>query len=206
MGMHRRGYSLIEVLVVLSVVAMIAGVLIPAIFAMRQSSRKMLCADRLRQLGVASQSFESSHRHLPDDSWCFARMLPYLDQKAFYDQYVSSRIGQMRKASDIPFGQTRFTQLECPSSTHIDSERYQISFALNTGDWHTSSRGIARVGSTRVSFASISDGASNTVQLSERLGAIGEEPARSVARIKQTITLVDGSLVAALPRIMEASA
>ena len=58
--MRRRGFTLIEVLVVVAVIAMLAAVLLPSLAAARKRSRAVVCLGNVRQLGVASQLYAVS--------------------------------------------------------------------------------------------------------------------------------------------------
>jgi prepilin-type N-terminal cleavage/methylation domain-containing protein/prepilin-type processing-associated H-X9-DG protein len=60
-----RGFTLIEMLVVIGIIGVLVALLLPAIQAARESSRRTSCVNNLRQLGIALQNYESSHRGLP---------------------------------------------------------------------------------------------------------------------------------------------
>lgn len=61
----RQGFSLVELLVVIAVIAILAGLLLPAIQAGRESARRATCQHNLRQLAVAVLNYESGSRRLP---------------------------------------------------------------------------------------------------------------------------------------------
>jgi len=61
----RRGFSLVELLVVVAVIAILAGLLLPAVQAGRESARRVTCQHNLRQLAVAVLHYESDSRRLP---------------------------------------------------------------------------------------------------------------------------------------------
>ena len=62
---QRQGFSLVELLVVIAVIAILAGLLLPAIQAGRESARRVTCQHNLRQLAVAVLNYESGNRRLP---------------------------------------------------------------------------------------------------------------------------------------------
>ena len=61
----RRGFSLVELLVTIAIVASLVGILLPAVQAARESARRSGCGLSLRQLGLAILTYESSRRRLP---------------------------------------------------------------------------------------------------------------------------------------------
>lgn len=61
----RRGFSLVELLVVVAIIAILAGLLLPAVQAGREAARRTTCQNNLRQLAVAVLNHESGSRRLP---------------------------------------------------------------------------------------------------------------------------------------------
>ncbi len=62
---RRCGFTLLELLVVIGVMAILLAMTIPAVQSIRESSRRTQCLDRLRQIGIGVQNYTSSHRRLP---------------------------------------------------------------------------------------------------------------------------------------------
>ncbi|MFO0799499.1 MAG: DUF1559 domain-containing protein [Gemmataceae bacterium] len=62
---RRRGVSLVEVLVVVSVCAILIALLLPAVQAARAAADRMVCRGKLRQIGLAVQNYESTVGRLP---------------------------------------------------------------------------------------------------------------------------------------------
>jgi prepilin-type processing-associated H-X9-DG protein len=98
----RLGISLVELLVVISVVATLLTLLMPAIQKAREAARRAQCLNHLRQIGIALHGYASSYSCFPnlhvgmvntengargrlDDFSPLARLLPYLDQQPIYD-------------------------------------------------------------------------------------------------------------------------
>lgn len=65
MLMRRRGFSLVELLVVIATAAILLSLLLPALVSARDISRKTLCASNLRQIGVAWLSYTSDYATYP---------------------------------------------------------------------------------------------------------------------------------------------
>jgi prepilin-type N-terminal cleavage/methylation domain-containing protein len=92
----RCGFTLLELLVVISIVALLLGLLIPAIHKTRQAAIRTACTNNLRQLGLASLNYHADNGCLPPgiapfpdlpagaQVTYFAHLLPYVEQDALY--------------------------------------------------------------------------------------------------------------------------
>jgi len=67
--MRRPALTLIELVVVISIVTILVSLAMPAVQSARESARLVSCANHLRQCGLGIQSFESVHRQYPSDGW-----------------------------------------------------------------------------------------------------------------------------------------
>lgn len=94
----RTGLTLLEVLVVISLIAVLMSILLPAVQQARGSAQRAQCQNHMRQIGVACENFDATHQHYPysqmfdphgigpdGTTWSFlAHLLPYLDQISIY--------------------------------------------------------------------------------------------------------------------------
>jgi prepilin-type N-terminal cleavage/methylation domain-containing protein len=60
-----RGFTLIELLVVVTIIGVLISILLPAIGASRERSRRLQCENKIRQIGLALRSFEAQRRRFP---------------------------------------------------------------------------------------------------------------------------------------------
>jgi prepilin-type N-terminal cleavage/methylation domain-containing protein/prepilin-type processing-associated H-X9-DG protein len=83
---ERTGFTLVELLVVIAIIGVLVALLLPAVQAARESSRRMQCANHLKQITLASHNFENTYKGLPPlrlaDNWptWAAMILPYVEQ------------------------------------------------------------------------------------------------------------------------------
>jgi len=96
----RRGFTLVELLVVIFIIGVLIALLLPAVQAARGAAWRMQCAGKLRQLGLALANYESAHKVFPpgyisaftkdgEDTgpgWGWASLLlPQIEETAIYN-------------------------------------------------------------------------------------------------------------------------
>src|SRR5437867_3258521 len=95
----RHGFTLIELLVVIAIIAILIGLLVPAVQKVREAANRAQCANNLKQLGLAVHNFQTTSRGKMPYSWypngqngtwtmaggsVFYALLPYLEQDNLY--------------------------------------------------------------------------------------------------------------------------
>ncbi len=61
----KRGFTIVELLVVLAIIAILVGLLLPAVQAAREAARQVQCRNNLKQIALACLNYESAYRMLP---------------------------------------------------------------------------------------------------------------------------------------------
>jgi prepilin-type N-terminal cleavage/methylation domain-containing protein len=104
---RRPAFTLIELLTVVAIIAMLTGLLLPAVQKTRESANRISCANNLKQIGLAFHTYYDFHGSLPPSnsgfqgaSWCVL-IMPYMEQdvlfknwdlnKTYYDQTDGAR-------------------------------------------------------------------------------------------------------------------
>ena len=65
LGIRRSAFTIIELLVVISIIALLAALLMPALSAARESANTVTCSTRMRNIGFWSWQFAESYKYYP---------------------------------------------------------------------------------------------------------------------------------------------
>jgi prepilin-type N-terminal cleavage/methylation domain-containing protein/prepilin-type processing-associated H-X9-DG protein len=127
----RRAFTLIELLVVIAIIAVLIGLLLPAVQKVREAANRMKCTNNLKQMGLAIMNhegtfgtFPSGTEYLPDlvpatpilyanfTGWEIA-VLPYLEQDNLFKQYTMTKLNY--DATNLPVLGNKLAIYTCPS-------------------------------------------------------------------------------------------
>jgi prepilin-type N-terminal cleavage/methylation domain-containing protein/prepilin-type processing-associated H-X9-DG protein len=121
---RRQGFTLVELLVVIAIIGVLVALLLPAVQAARESSRRAQCQNNLHQVGIAIHNFHDTQHHLPSSvrpfaaytirAGAFILMLPYIERQDLWDLYDTSL--NWSDPQNAPVTSKRVPTYECPSS------------------------------------------------------------------------------------------
>ncbi len=220
---RRSAFTLIELLVVIAIIAILIGLLLPAVQKVREAASRMKCENNLHQIGLACHMYNDTYHVLPYGKghdyhgsvntpnapiyprWSVhALLLPFIEQGNLYNSidftYPPETPGMGGVVNFMPAYQNPQRQNAVPCRFAVPIYLCPSDGAPVSGDWPGQNSYLGNMGTTymcdvnennpsqldptasadgvfyylsKVTFAAVTDGLSNTVFFSEKLRGLG---------------------------------
>ncbi|MCI0638933.1 MAG: DUF1559 domain-containing protein [Gemmataceae bacterium] len=186
----RSAFTLIELLVVIAIIAILIGLLLPAVQKVREAAARIQCANNLKQFCLALHNYADVRKSFPsayeapgfNPGWGWsAAILPFVEQNNLYGAAGVHKVlfgGGKNPALPTVHSQTKLPLYRCPSDTGPDLNPMRLNHAMSNYRavagpitfplfFANQDMGGVMYQNSKIKFSGIIDGTSNTLAVGE---------------------------------------
>ena len=202
MKQKKSGFTLIELLVVIAIIAILIGLLLPAVQKVREAAARTTCVNQLKNISLAVGNFEGTFTKFPGmgtnatalatptpDQYFgsfFTQLLPYIEQESLQKLLITTTTTYTTVVNGVTLSNTPIKILVCPSDTSVSNGvlpngKGATSYVANTqvfGNSNSANAGLTTLtcalrSTYNMGSLSNRDGTSNTITFFEQYASAG---------------------------------